>query len=164
MGSCIARETSQQRVNHCYGPPQRCFMTKTPCCDEKEKKIHEGFILFIFGCLVAHIIKGGARSRHHVVMKFSIAATVITKLRYILMIWSWSYSGIHSCKNWLWIYKLLINLLCSINQNSLDIDPLHRHDVPRHEVKKVICTLCDTEQDVSLLAKLNTLQLRKLIH
>lgn len=33
-------------------------------------------------------------------------------------------------------------------KNSLDIDPLHRHDVPRHEVKKVICTLCDTEQDV----------------
>ncbi|GJS87984.1 RNA-directed DNA polymerase, eukaryota, reverse transcriptase zinc-binding domain protein [Tanacetum coccineum] len=33
-------------------------------------------------------------------------------------------------------------------KNSLDIDPIHRHDVPRHEVEKVICSLCDTEQDV----------------
>ncbi|KAI3511840.1 hypothetical protein L1887_19000 [Cichorium endivia] len=33
-------------------------------------------------------------------------------------------------------------------KNALDIDPVHRHDVPRHEVKKVICSLCDTEQDV----------------
>lgn len=39
-------------------------------------------------------------------------------------------------------------LLHSINQNSLEIDPIHRHDVPRHEVKKVICSLCDTKQDV----------------
>ncbi|XP_024982797.1 E3 ubiquitin-protein ligase RZFP34 isoform X2 [Cynara cardunculus var. scolymus] len=33
-------------------------------------------------------------------------------------------------------------------KNSLEIDPIHRHDVPRHDVKKVICSLCDTEQDV----------------
>ncbi|KAD5803417.1 hypothetical protein R6Q59_024382 [Mikania micrantha] len=34
-------------------------------------------------------------------------------------------------------------------KNSLDIEPLHRHDVPRHEVRKVvICSVCDTEQDV----------------
>ncbi|PWA36673.1 CHY-type/CTCHY-type/RING-type Zinc finger protein [Artemisia annua] len=37
-----------------------------------------------------------------------------------------------------------------ITKNSLDIDPLHRHDVPRHEVKKVICTLCDAEQDLTI--------------
>lgn len=33
-------------------------------------------------------------------------------------------------------------------KNSLDIDLLDRHDLPRHEVVKVICSLCDTEQDV----------------
>lgn len=30
----------------------------------------------------------------------------------------------------------------------MDIDPLDRHDVPRHEVRKVICSICSTEQDV----------------
>ncbi|KAK9124120.1 hypothetical protein Sjap_013722 [Stephania japonica] len=33
-------------------------------------------------------------------------------------------------------------------KNLLEVDPLDRHDVPRHEVTKVICSLCDTEQDV----------------
>ncbi|KAK2433852.1 CHY-type/CTCHY-type/RING-type Zinc finger protein [Trifolium repens] len=33
-------------------------------------------------------------------------------------------------------------------KNSDEIDPVDRHDIPRHEVKKVICSLCDTEQDV----------------
>lgn len=33
-------------------------------------------------------------------------------------------------------------------KNSLDTDPLDHHDIPRHEVKKVICSLCRTEQDV----------------
>ncbi|GMG98778.1 hypothetical protein Nepgr_000618 [Nepenthes gracilis] len=32
--------------------------------------------------------------------------------------------------------------------NSLEIDPLERHDVPRPEIRKVICSLCGTEQDV----------------
>ncbi|GLT80753.1 hypothetical protein SLA2020_521770 [Shorea laevis] len=34
-------------------------------------------------------------------------------------------------------------------KNSLDTDSLDPHDIPRHEVKKVICSLCDTEQDAS---------------
>ncbi|KAG1354858.1 E3 ubiquitin-protein ligase RZFP34 [Cocos nucifera] len=33
-------------------------------------------------------------------------------------------------------------------KNSLEIDLRERHEIPRHEVKKVICSLCDTEQDV----------------
>ncbi|KAJ0083782.1 hypothetical protein Patl1_30569 [Pistacia atlantica] len=41
-------------------------------------------------------------------------------------------------------------------KNSLEIDALDRHDIPRHEVEKVcicfpallICSLCDTEQNV----------------
>ncbi|KAL8139031.1 hypothetical protein V2J09_005032 [Rumex salicifolius] len=33
-------------------------------------------------------------------------------------------------------------------KSTMDVDPLDRHDIPRHEIKKVICTLCDTEQDV----------------
>ncbi|XP_003606334.3 E3 ubiquitin-protein ligase RZFP34 [Medicago truncatula] len=33
-------------------------------------------------------------------------------------------------------------------KNSDEIKPDCRHDIPRHEVKKIICTLCDTEQDV----------------
>ncbi|KAK4741891.1 hypothetical protein SAY87_025479 [Trapa incisa] len=33
-------------------------------------------------------------------------------------------------------------------KNSMEIKPADRHDVPRHEVKKIICSMCDTEQDV----------------
>ncbi|KAJ6851412.1 E3 ubiquitin-protein ligase MIEL1-like [Iris pallida] len=33
-------------------------------------------------------------------------------------------------------------------KNSLDIDPLERHEIPRHDVKKVICSFCEKEQDV----------------
>ncbi|KAL7092129.1 hypothetical protein ACP275_12G146600 [Erythranthe tilingii] len=33
-------------------------------------------------------------------------------------------------------------------KNSLEVDPLERHDIPRQEIKTVICSLCDTEQDV----------------
>ncbi|CAL4933765.1 unnamed protein product [Urochloa decumbens] len=34
-------------------------------------------------------------------------------------------------------------------KNSLDVvDPRDRHEIPRHEIKKVICTLCSKEQDV----------------
>ncbi|XP_026412230.1 E3 ubiquitin-protein ligase RZFP34-like isoform X2 [Papaver somniferum] len=33
-------------------------------------------------------------------------------------------------------------------KNSMEVDPLDRHDVPRHKIAKVICSLCDTEQDV----------------
>lgn len=32
-------------------------------------------------------------------------------------------------------------------KNSIDIDRKRRHDLPRHEVQKVICTLCGTEQE-----------------
>ncbi|TXG58430.1 hypothetical protein EZV62_016259 [Acer yangbiense] len=34
------------------------------------------------------------------------------------------------------------------SKNALEIDPLDRHDVPRHDLKRVICSLCSTEQDV----------------
>uniref|UniRef100_A0A9I9DVM8 E3 ubiquitin-protein ligase MIEL1-like n=1 Tax=Cucumis melo TaxID=3656 RepID=A0A9I9DVM8_CUCME len=33
-------------------------------------------------------------------------------------------------------------------KNSLGVDPLLRHDIPRHDMEKVICSLCGTEQDV----------------
>uniref|UniRef100_A0A0E0M8B4 CHY-type domain-containing protein n=2 Tax=Oryza punctata TaxID=4537 RepID=A0A0E0M8B4_ORYPU len=33
-------------------------------------------------------------------------------------------------------------------KNSLEIDLNDRHEIPRHEIKKVICSLCDKEQDV----------------
>lgn len=33
-------------------------------------------------------------------------------------------------------------------KNALEIAPANRHDVPRHELKRVICSLCETEQDV----------------
>ncbi|KAG7010663.1 E3 ubiquitin-protein ligase RZFP34 [Cucurbita argyrosperma subsp. argyrosperma] len=33
-------------------------------------------------------------------------------------------------------------------KNSLELETLDSHDVPRHQVQKVICSLCDTEQDV----------------
>ncbi|KAG8496190.1 hypothetical protein CXB51_009505 [Gossypium anomalum] len=35
------------------------------------------------------------------------------------------------------------------SKNSPESSPLKQHDIPRHEVEKVICSLCDTEQDVS---------------
>ncbi|BAF26671.1 E3 ubiquitin-protein ligase RZFP34 isoform X1 [Oryza sativa Japonica Group] len=33
-------------------------------------------------------------------------------------------------------------------KNSLEIHLNDRHEIPRHEIKKVICSLCDKEQDV----------------
>uniref|UniRef100_A0A0D9XKA6 CHY-type domain-containing protein n=1 Tax=Leersia perrieri TaxID=77586 RepID=A0A0D9XKA6_9ORYZ len=33
-------------------------------------------------------------------------------------------------------------------KNSLEIDLNDRHEIPRHEIKKVICSLCNKEQDV----------------
>ncbi|XP_066385027.1 E3 ubiquitin-protein ligase RZFP34-like isoform X1 [Miscanthus floridulus] len=34
-------------------------------------------------------------------------------------------------------------------KNSLEVDdPRDRHEIPRHEIKKVICSLCSKEQDV----------------
>ncbi|KAG6401558.1 hypothetical protein SASPL_138418 [Salvia splendens] len=32
-------------------------------------------------------------------------------------------------------------------KNLIDVDTLERHDIPRHEVTRVICSLCNTEQD-----------------
>ncbi|XP_020202157.1 probable E3 ubiquitin-protein ligase RZFP34 [Cajanus cajan] len=33
-------------------------------------------------------------------------------------------------------------------KNDINIDQKHRHDIPRHQVKQVICSLCGTEQEV----------------
>ncbi|KAF6988862.1 hypothetical protein CFC21_006295 [Triticum aestivum] len=33
-------------------------------------------------------------------------------------------------------------------KNSLEVDLLDRHEIPRHEISKVICSLCNKEQDV----------------
>ncbi|XP_010421090.1 PREDICTED: E3 ubiquitin-protein ligase MIEL1-like [Camelina sativa] len=33
-------------------------------------------------------------------------------------------------------------------KDSLQIEQMHRHELPRHEVSKVVCSLCETEQDV----------------
>ncbi|KAL2938498.1 E3 ubiquitin-protein ligase RZFP34 [Bienertia sinuspersici] len=39
--------------------------------------------------------------------------------------------------------------ICTIiEQNSFEIDPVNRHDIPRHEIRKIICSVCDMEQDV----------------
>ncbi|XP_058221470.1 E3 ubiquitin-protein ligase RZFP34-like [Rhododendron vialii] len=32
-------------------------------------------------------------------------------------------------------------------KNTLDIDPVRRHDIPLHEIKMVICSQCGTEQE-----------------
>ncbi|OIT01388.1 PREDICTED: E3 ubiquitin-protein ligase MIEL1-like [Nicotiana attenuata] len=34
------------------------------------------------------------------------------------------------------------------SKNSLEVDLLKRHDIPRHDIKMVVCSLCNTEQDV----------------
>ncbi|KAM1200732.1 hypothetical protein ACFX2I_016972 [Malus domestica] len=33
-------------------------------------------------------------------------------------------------------------------KNDISIDQKYRHDIPRHQVKQVICSLCNTEQEV----------------
>ncbi|KAJ1420170.1 Zinc finger, RING-type [Sesbania bispinosa] len=33
-------------------------------------------------------------------------------------------------------------------KNNINIDQKHRHDIPRHQIKQVICSLCGTEQEV----------------
>ncbi|CAJ1972148.1 unnamed protein product [Sphenostylis stenocarpa] len=33
-------------------------------------------------------------------------------------------------------------------KNDINIDQKHRHDIPRHQVRQVICSLCGTEQEV----------------
>ncbi|KAJ6743610.1 CHY-TYPE/CTCHY-TYPE/RING-TYPE ZINC FINGER PROTEIN [Salix viminalis] len=33
-------------------------------------------------------------------------------------------------------------------KNNINVDQKHRHDMPRHETKQVICSLCGTEQEV----------------
>lgn len=33
-------------------------------------------------------------------------------------------------------------------KNNINVDPKHRHDIPRHQVRQVICSICDTEQEV----------------
>jgi len=33
-------------------------------------------------------------------------------------------------------------------KNDINVDYKHRHDMPRHQVKQVICSLCGTEQEV----------------
>ncbi|WCJ34451.1 CHY-type/CTCHY-type/RING-type Zinc finger protein [Euphorbia peplus] len=34
------------------------------------------------------------------------------------------------------------------SKNSVEVNPQDRHDVPRHKLKRVICSLCGTEQDI----------------
>ncbi|XP_041993847.1 probable E3 ubiquitin-protein ligase RZFP34 isoform X2 [Salvia splendens] len=38
-------------------------------------------------------------------------------------------------------------------KNSISIEQKLRHDIPRHSVEKVICSLCDTEQEVQQVCK-----------
>lgn len=33
-------------------------------------------------------------------------------------------------------------------KNNINVDQKHRHDIPRHQVRQVICSLCGTEQEV----------------
>uniref|UniRef100_A0A1D1Z424 Putative RING finger protein C2F3.16 n=1 Tax=Anthurium amnicola TaxID=1678845 RepID=A0A1D1Z424_9ARAE len=33
-------------------------------------------------------------------------------------------------------------------KNSLEVDPRERHEIPRHQIEMVICSLCGTEQEV----------------
>ncbi|XP_019056370.1 PREDICTED: E3 ubiquitin-protein ligase MIEL1 isoform X2 [Tarenaya hassleriana] len=38
-------------------------------------------------------------------------------------------------------------------KNSINIDQKLRHDIPRHQVKQVVCILCGTEQEVSTISE-----------
>ncbi|XP_010689159.2 E3 ubiquitin-protein ligase RZFP34 [Beta vulgaris subsp. vulgaris] len=66
-------------------------------------------------------------------------------------------SGIHGCRHYRRRCKIRAPCCNEIfdcrhchneEKNSLEIDPLDRHDIPRHEIGKVICSLCGVEQDV----------------
>ncbi|KAK9100835.1 hypothetical protein Scep_024265 [Stephania cephalantha] len=38
-------------------------------------------------------------------------------------------------------------------KNNINVERKHGHDLPRHQVQQVICSLCDTEQEVGLLVR-----------
>ncbi|KAG0562024.1 hypothetical protein KC19_9G111100 [Ceratodon purpureus] len=46
-------------------------------------------------------------------------------------------------KPWIFNEQCLV-----LMQNTNEVDDSKRHDIPRHRVEKVICSLCDHEQDV----------------
>lgn len=43
---------------------------------------------------------------------------------------------------------LIVAIVTMRQKNSIDVNQKHRHDIPRHQVKQVICSLCETEQEV----------------
>ncbi|EXB60470.1 RING finger and CHY zinc finger domain-containing protein 1 [Morus notabilis] len=73
------------------------------------------------GLIGVRIIAGGAASELLVVMRFSIVAIAITRQS---------------------------NTIDIDVQNNINVDQKHRHDIPRHQIRQVICSLCGTEQEV----------------
>ncbi|KAK3039012.1 hypothetical protein RJ639_027497 [Escallonia herrerae] len=77
-----------------------------------------------FGKMDANIIEEGAKLELPVVMRSSIAAIVTMKPRYLLL---------H-----------FLSHLFNMSSNSSDW-----HELVRHDMKQVICSVCDTEQPVA---------------
>nr|GMD89944.1 probable E3 ubiquitin-protein ligase RZFP34 [Ipomoea batatas] len=51
------------------------------------------------------------------------------------------------CHNEAKVSHLIILTSQTVVQNNIDVDKNLRHDIPRHQVKWVICSLCSTEQE-----------------
>ncbi|CAK7353430.1 unnamed protein product [Dovyalis caffra] len=57
--------------------------------------------------------------------------------------------GIVACHYTGLIRCALSSDVCTTGEgNNINVDYKHRHDMPRHEIKQVICSLCGTEQEV----------------
>lgn len=103
------------------------------------------FLIVVMGLgLGAFIIGGNAKSGHPVVMRFLIAGIAITKQRCdpYSFICYFAPSFFLYCQLRLICFAFFFiadfpNFVFIDGQNTMDIDPIHRHDIPRHEIKMV---------------------------
>lgn len=93
----------------------------------------KNFFCGVLRGLVARITSGSVKSELPAAMRSLIADTAIMKQRYSSMK-QWFSS--HEKQAWS-AFPNGSNIRCYIGQNSMEIRPADRHDIPRHEVKKV---------------------------
>ncbi|KAH9289117.1 hypothetical protein KI387_033234, partial [Taxus chinensis] len=103
---------------------------------------------------VALTIDGDVTSGPHVAVRSLIADIATTRQRYSFppLFINGLHGLLYSCLDGIWRLSVenCMNLGGSkcVLQNAVDVKPQERHDIPRHEVQQVICSLCGTEQDV----------------
>nr|CAB3474089.1 unnamed protein product [Digitaria exilis] len=95
------------------------------------EKFEEGIMQYgyvFYWTFGVHITEGDAGYELLVAMRFLIAGTATMKSRYRVSFFELS---VAQCR-----------------RNSIKVDAMKRHELPRHEVQQVICSLCGTEQEV----------------